>query len=191
MRVARRRTGGSDLSSISAHVAANLIQWTSLSAASRRSASACSPSSCSPPFLGGAIGLEREMAGKPAGLRTNILICVGAALFTQLSVRRRASRLHGGRAPVWRHRPHRGADRVRHRLPRRRGHPARRRCGRRTHDGGDHLGRRGRSEPRLAPAAFIDATGRNCAHHARARRAAAVRATSRRKTSPRETPRFA
>lgn len=35
--------------------------------------------------LGGAIGLERELAGKPAGLRTNILICVGAALFTQLS----------------------------------------------------------------------------------------------------------
>ena len=26
------------------------------------------------------------MAGKPAGLRTNILICVGAALFTQLSI---------------------------------------------------------------------------------------------------------
>ena len=37
-------------------------------------------------ILGGAIGLEREMAGKPAGLRTNILICIGAALFTQLSV---------------------------------------------------------------------------------------------------------
>jgi putative Mg2+ transporter-C (MgtC) family protein len=37
-------------------------------------------------LLGGAIGLEREIAGKPAGLRTNILICVGAALFTQLSV---------------------------------------------------------------------------------------------------------
>jgi putative Mg2+ transporter-C (MgtC) family protein len=36
--------------------------------------------------LGGAIGLERELAGKPAGLRTNILICIGAALFTQLSV---------------------------------------------------------------------------------------------------------
>jgi len=35
--------------------------------------------------LGGAIGLEREFAGKSAGLRTNILICVGAALFTQLS----------------------------------------------------------------------------------------------------------
>jgi putative Mg2+ transporter-C (MgtC) family protein len=37
-------------------------------------------------ILGGAIGLEREMAGKPAGLRTNILICIGAALFTQLSL---------------------------------------------------------------------------------------------------------
>jgi putative Mg2+ transporter-C (MgtC) family protein len=36
--------------------------------------------------LGGAIGLERELAGKPAGLRTNILICVGAALFTHLSI---------------------------------------------------------------------------------------------------------
>jgi putative Mg2+ transporter-C (MgtC) family protein len=37
-------------------------------------------------LLGGAVGLEREMAGKPAGLRTNILICIGAALFTQLSI---------------------------------------------------------------------------------------------------------
>jgi putative Mg2+ transporter-C (MgtC) family protein len=36
--------------------------------------------------LGGAIGLERELSAKPAGLRTNILICVGAALYTQLSV---------------------------------------------------------------------------------------------------------
>ncbi len=38
-------------------------------------------------LLGGAIGLERELAGKPAGLRTNILICVGAMLFTLMSVR--------------------------------------------------------------------------------------------------------
>lgn len=37
-------------------------------------------------MLGGAIGLEREIAGKPAGLRTNILICVGAALFMHLSI---------------------------------------------------------------------------------------------------------
>jgi len=36
--------------------------------------------------LGGAIGLEREISGKPAGLRTNILICVGAALLTDVSV---------------------------------------------------------------------------------------------------------
>jgi putative Mg2+ transporter-C (MgtC) family protein len=36
--------------------------------------------------LGGAVGLEREISGKPAGLRTNILICIGAALFTQLSI---------------------------------------------------------------------------------------------------------
>jgi putative Mg2+ transporter-C (MgtC) family protein len=37
-------------------------------------------------LLGGAIGLERELAGKPAGLRTNILICIGAMLFTLMSV---------------------------------------------------------------------------------------------------------
>ena len=37
-------------------------------------------------LLGGAIGLEREIAGKPAGLRTNILICVVAALLTDVSV---------------------------------------------------------------------------------------------------------
>lgn len=36
--------------------------------------------------LGGLIGLERELSGKPAGLRTNILICVGAALITDVSV---------------------------------------------------------------------------------------------------------
>jgi putative Mg2+ transporter-C (MgtC) family protein len=36
--------------------------------------------------LGAAIGIERELHRKPAGLRTNILIAVGAALFTTLSV---------------------------------------------------------------------------------------------------------
>lgn len=36
--------------------------------------------------LGGAIGLERELSDKPAGFRTNILICLGAALFSQMSV---------------------------------------------------------------------------------------------------------
>src|SRR5262245_5509630 len=36
--------------------------------------------------LGAAIGLERELRRKPAGLRTNILIAVGAALFTIVSM---------------------------------------------------------------------------------------------------------
>src|SRR5436190_5651716 len=35
--------------------------------------------------LGGMIGLEREAKHRPAGLRTNLLICVGAAAFTLLS----------------------------------------------------------------------------------------------------------
>ncbi|MBA3672935.1 MAG: MgtC/SapB family protein [Gemmatimonadaceae bacterium] len=38
-------------------------------------------------LLGGIIGFEREVAGKPAGLRTNILICVGAALLMDVSIR--------------------------------------------------------------------------------------------------------
>lgn len=37
-------------------------------------------------LLGGAIGLEREFGGKPAGLRTNILICIGSVLYTHLSL---------------------------------------------------------------------------------------------------------
>ncbi len=36
--------------------------------------------------LGGAVGLERELGGKPAGLRTNILICMGSVLYTKLSI---------------------------------------------------------------------------------------------------------
>ena len=48
-------------------------------------------------LLGGAIGLERELSGKPAGLRTNILICVGATLFTVLSVKLSAGRGDPGR----------------------------------------------------------------------------------------------
>ncbi|MGA3350373.1 MAG: MgtC/SapB family protein [Candidatus Sulfotelmatobacter sp.] len=35
--------------------------------------------------LGGVIGLERELKHQPAGLRTNMFICFGAALFTILS----------------------------------------------------------------------------------------------------------
>jgi len=36
--------------------------------------------------LGGIIGFQRERAKKPAGLRTHILICLGSALFTVVSV---------------------------------------------------------------------------------------------------------
>jgi len=36
--------------------------------------------------LGAIIGYQRERAGKPAGLRTVILVCVGAALFTIASI---------------------------------------------------------------------------------------------------------
>ncbi|MFI5362908.1 MAG: MgtC/SapB family protein [Elusimicrobiota bacterium] len=38
-------------------------------------------------FLGACIGIEREFSDKAAGLRTNILICVGACLFTLVSER--------------------------------------------------------------------------------------------------------
>jgi putative Mg2+ transporter-C (MgtC) family protein len=36
-------------------------------------------------ILGGIIGLERELRHRPAGLRTNMFICLGAAMFTILS----------------------------------------------------------------------------------------------------------
>jgi len=36
-------------------------------------------------FCGGILGIEREVTHKPAGIRTNILICVGAALFAAIS----------------------------------------------------------------------------------------------------------
>ena len=38
-------------------------------------------------ILGAAIGLEREVHGRDAGLRTNLLVSVGAALFTVVSLR--------------------------------------------------------------------------------------------------------
>lgn len=37
--------------------------------------------------LGSAVGIEREISGKPAGLRTNVLICLGAAILMDLSMR--------------------------------------------------------------------------------------------------------
>jgi putative Mg2+ transporter-C (MgtC) family protein len=49
-------------------------------------------------FLGGLIGLERELKAKPAGLRTTLLICMGAAMFTQLSVQMALLATGGGDA---------------------------------------------------------------------------------------------
>jgi len=48
-------------------------------------------------ILGGAVGFERELRGKPAGLRTNILICMGATLFTVLSIKMAEGRGDPGR----------------------------------------------------------------------------------------------
>ncbi len=36
--------------------------------------------------MGGLIGVERQMHEKPAGLRTHVLVCMGATLFTLLSL---------------------------------------------------------------------------------------------------------
>jgi putative Mg2+ transporter-C (MgtC) family protein len=36
--------------------------------------------------LGGLVGMEREWRHKDSGLRTNMLICMGSALFTMMSV---------------------------------------------------------------------------------------------------------
>jgi putative Mg2+ transporter-C (MgtC) family protein len=44
-------------------------------------------------ICGGLIGVERERAQKPAGIRTLILICLGSAIFTQASIL-----IAGGRA---------------------------------------------------------------------------------------------
>src|SRR2546428_9453192 len=45
-------------------------------------------------LLGGIIGVEREIRDKPAGLRTNILICVGSTLFMSISTK--VAQLLGG-----------------------------------------------------------------------------------------------
>lgn len=45
-------------------------------------------------LLGGLIGYERQIRQRTAGLRTNVLVCVGAALFVDIAVR--FHELHGG-----------------------------------------------------------------------------------------------
>ncbi|NYT81589.1 MgtC/SapB family protein [Alcaligenaceae bacterium] len=45
-------------------------------------------------LLGGAIGLERQVRQRTAGLGTNVLVCTGAALFVDIAVR--FHEIHGG-----------------------------------------------------------------------------------------------
>lgn len=45
-------------------------------------------------LVGGVVGLEREFKGKPAGIRTNILMCVGSCLFMIISIE--VARMAGG-----------------------------------------------------------------------------------------------
>jgi putative Mg2+ transporter-C (MgtC) family protein len=37
-------------------------------------------------FCGGVVGFERQFRGKPAGIRTSILVCVGTMVFVRLGV---------------------------------------------------------------------------------------------------------
>lgn len=46
--------------------------------------------------LGGAVGLEREARGHEAGIRTAALVCLGAALFGQVSARLGDDRVAAG-----------------------------------------------------------------------------------------------
>jgi putative Mg2+ transporter-C (MgtC) family protein len=48
-------------------------------------------------LLGGLVGLERQTHGSPAGLRTNILVCIGATLFALCSFNIAAARFDPGR----------------------------------------------------------------------------------------------
>jgi putative Mg2+ transporter-C (MgtC) family protein len=48
-------------------------------------------------LLGGLIGLERETHGRPAGLRTHILVCMGSALFALCSYSVAGTRFDPGR----------------------------------------------------------------------------------------------
>jgi putative Mg2+ transporter-C (MgtC) family protein len=48
--------------------------------------------------LGAGIGIERELHGHPAGIRTHMLVALGSALFTVLSIYGFAGQ--GGSAPV-------------------------------------------------------------------------------------------
>src|SRR5688572_6987783 len=48
-------------------------------------------------LLGGLVGWERERRDRPAGLRTHILVCLGSALITLVSIQLSGTRFDPGR----------------------------------------------------------------------------------------------
>lgn len=47
-------------------------------------------------ICGGLVGLERELKNKPAGIKTNILICLGSMIYTSVSILMSVSLADGG-----------------------------------------------------------------------------------------------
>ena len=52
-------------------------------------------------LVGGLIGIEREFRDKTAGFRTNILICMGATLFTMFSLKWAVMKIRLGLRRAW------------------------------------------------------------------------------------------
>ncbi len=131
-------------------------------------------------LLGGVLGFEREIRQKSAGLRTNILIAIGSALFTLMSYEL------AGEVP--------GADPGRvaaqivtgHRLPRRRrDHAHRQRRPGPDHRGdgvGERRGRRGGRWRRVPPR--VHRHRRHPRRAARAQPSSAIDSRWRRRTAP-------
>ena len=84
--------------------------------------------------LAGVLGSEREIAGQAAGLRTHVLVSLGAACFTLVSHLRLHRLWHGARPG-----PGRRADRDRGGVSRGRSHLALRRQRARPYNGRQHL----------------------------------------------------
>ena len=63
-------------------------------------------------FLGAAVGLEREIRGQPAGLRTHMLVALGSCLFTVISAYGFGAFLGDGADPQFRFDPTRIAAQI-------------------------------------------------------------------------------
>ena len=111
-------------------------------APSRSAAGTRSCGSPSPARSARAVGVERELRDREAGIRTHLLVSLGSALFTIVSAYGFHDFLTAAATSCGRPDAHRRADRDRHRLPRRRRDHPRGPVGARADDGGDALGRR-------------------------------------------------